>query len=136
MWIPGYPNFVHAHTEKVAADYIRRYYRNSIELNSENMNTIRRCAAENETMVVIGISERDKGSLYMAQVFIGPDGNVLLHRRKFKPTAYERVIFGDAVSYHLKQPLESTATHTAQVRRLRQKRRPDSHRPGRRSPML
>lgn len=32
----------------------------------------------------------------MSQTFIGPDGDVLLHRRKFKPTAQERIIFGDA----------------------------------------
>ncbi|KAG8353881.1 hypothetical protein FVEN_g8261 [Fusarium venenatum] len=35
-------------------------------------------------------------SLYLAQVFIGPNGNILFHRRKTKPTHVERTIFGDS----------------------------------------
>ncbi|KAI8317574.1 hypothetical protein K4K59_004108 [Colletotrichum sp. SAR11_240] len=74
-----------------------KYYRNSIDIRSEHMERIRMAARNACIMVVVGISERDKGSLYMAQTFIGPDGDVLLHRRKFKPTAQERILFGDAV---------------------------------------
>lgn len=61
------------------------------------MNEIRLAARDANVMVVIGISERDKGSLFMAQTFIAPDGSILLHRRKFRPTGPERLIFGDAV---------------------------------------
>lgn len=61
------------------------------------MTRIRKTAQAAGIMVVLGTSERDRGSLYMAQTFIGPQGDILLHRRKFKPTGAERTIFGDAV---------------------------------------
>lgn len=62
------------------------------------MIDIRKAARDASIMVVLGSSERDGGSLYMAQTFIAADGSIDLHRRKFKPTAHERIIFGDAVS--------------------------------------
>lgn len=76
-----------------------RYYRNAVAVDSDHMNDIRKAAHVAGIMVVLGIAERDRGSLYMAQTFIGPRGDVLLHRRKFKPTGPERIIFGDAASY-------------------------------------
>lgn len=97
LWIPGYPTFVFAHTTKVVNEYMLEYYRNAVAVNSSHMTQIRRAAQAAKTMVVIGIAERDRGSLYMAQTFIGPQGDILLHRRKFKPTGPERIIFGDAV---------------------------------------
>ncbi|KAL3477427.1 carbon-nitrogen hydrolase [Aspergillus californicus] len=96
LWIPGYPTFIFAHTTKVVNDYTVEYYRHSIAVDSTHMAKIRNAAATANIMVVLGISERHRGSLYMAQTFIGPDGTVLLHRRKFKPTGPERIIFGDA----------------------------------------
>ncbi|KAF3011478.1 hypothetical protein E8E14_006027 [Neopestalotiopsis sp. 37M] len=96
LWIPGYPVFIYAHKANVIYDYCRKYYRNAIDVNSQHMQTIRAAARDAKIMVVLGIAERDRGSLYMAQTFIGPDGNILLHRRKFKPTSFERVVFGDA----------------------------------------
>jgi nitrilase len=105
LWIPGYPVFIYAHKANVIYDYCRKYYRNAIDVNSQHMQTIRAAARDAKIMVVLGIAERDRGSLYMAQTFIGPDGNILLHRRKFKPTSFERVVFGDAVSH----PLYSTS---------------------------
>ncbi|KAF0323536.1 hypothetical protein GQ607_009217 [Colletotrichum asianum] len=96
LWIPGYPNFIHAKAAKETMDYNLKYYRNSIDVRSEHMERICMAARNASIMVVVGISERDKGSLYMAQTFIGPDGDVLLPRRKFKPTAQERILFGDA----------------------------------------
>jgi nitrilase len=44
---------------------------------------------------VIGFSERDGSTLYLSQSFINPNGEVVLHRRKLKPTHVERYIFGD-----------------------------------------
>lgn len=98
LWIPGYPTFIFAHAKKSASRYTLQYYRNAVEVDSTHMHRIRCAARKSKIMVVLGYAERDKGSLYMSQTFIGPDGSVLLHRRKLKPTGYERTIFGDAVS--------------------------------------
>jgi aliphatic nitrilase len=45
--------------------------------------------------VVMGFSERDVGSRYMAQAIIDPNGDLLLTRRKLKPTHIERTVFGE-----------------------------------------
>ncbi|KAJ5698494.1 Nitrilase [Penicillium macrosclerotiorum] len=96
LWIPGYPTFIFGHKANDMYDYCLKYYRHAVDVTSEQMNRIRSAARAGNIMVILGIAERDKGSLFMAQVFIGPDGNILLHRRKFKPTSLERVVFGDA----------------------------------------
>jgi cyanide hydratase len=100
LWIPGYPNFIWAYTPKVISEYYIKYYRNAVDIESPHMDRIRAAARKAKLMVVISIAERDRGTLYMAQIFIGPDGGILSHRRKFKPTHFERVLFGDSVSHH------------------------------------
>lgn len=45
--------------------------------------------------VVMGFSERAMGSRYMAQAIIDPNGELLLTRRKLKPTHIERTVFGE-----------------------------------------
>jgi aliphatic nitrilase len=44
---------------------------------------------------VIGLSERDGGSLYIAQWLIGPDGETIGRRRKLRPTHAERTVYGE-----------------------------------------
>lgn len=97
LWIPGYPTFIFGHKANVVYDYCLKYYQNAVDVDSKHMLRIRAAARAGSIMVVIGIAERHRGSLYMAQTFIGPSGDILLHRRKLKPTSFERVVFGDAV---------------------------------------
>ena len=68
---------------------------NSLVRNSKEMDQIRRAVKEAGIFVVLGHSERDGGSLYIAQSFISPQGEIVLHRRKIKPTHVERAIWGD-----------------------------------------
>ncbi|KAL4955902.1 hypothetical protein BDW69DRAFT_182081 [Aspergillus filifer] len=55
----------------------------------EEMLAIRQYAARNKMYVGFGFSEHVDASLYLAQVLIGPDGNILMHCRKTKPTHVE-----------------------------------------------
>ncbi len=45
-------------------------------------------------VVVLGINERDHGTLYNAQLVFDADGALLLHRRKITPTFHERMVWG------------------------------------------
>ena len=45
--------------------------------------------------VVLGTSKRDHGTLYIGQTLIAPDGEIIAHRRKLKPTYVERTIYGE-----------------------------------------
>jgi len=50
----------------------------------------------------MGVAERAAGSLYMGQWLYGPDGQMLVRRRKLKPTHVERTLFGESDGSHLK----------------------------------
>jgi len=89
------------------------YMANSLQANSEEMLRIRLACKQANMTVVLGYSERDGASLYITQTVIGPDGNILLHRRytflqpvsgsvaennilrKIKPSGMERVVYGE-----------------------------------------
>jgi nitrilase len=43
---------------------------------------------------VLGVNERDHGSLYNAQLVFDADGGLVLHRRKITPTYHERMVWG------------------------------------------
>ncbi|KAK7215930.1 hypothetical protein V2G26_003933 [Clonostachys chloroleuca] len=96
VWIPGYPNFLWSGNFKENIPLVHKYMQNSITAYGDEMLQIRRCAAQHGIYVAFGFSERVGSSLYLAQVLIGPDGNILLHRRKTKPTHVERTLFGDS----------------------------------------
>lgn len=100
-WLPGYPLFLWMAPVAAQMPFIARYYANSVTLDGPHMTAVRRAARRRGITVVIGHSEREHGSLYMAQSIIGPDGAVLLHRRKLKPTHVERSLFGEGDGSHL-----------------------------------
>ena len=94
-WLPGFPFFVWLGTPAESLAYVPRYHANSMEVHSPEMHRLQSIAAKSKVTLVMGFSERDGGSRYMAQVIIGPDGEILLTRRKLKPTHVERTIFGE-----------------------------------------
>jgi nitrilase len=51
-------------------------------------------AREYGMVVVLGVNERDHGSLYNTQVVIDADGRLVLKRRKITPTYHERMVWG------------------------------------------
>ena len=77
------------------------YTKNSLKIDSPQMQKIRDCAAENNIAVCIGFSENADNSLYISQAIIGADGSIKMARRKLKPTHMERTIFGDATGNSL-----------------------------------
>jgi nitrilase len=74
---------------------IHDYMANSMPRDSAQMRRIQAAVKEADILVVLGYSERDGASLYMAQSFISPDGEILHTRRKIKPTHIERTIWGE-----------------------------------------
>ncbi|MCL6737476.1 carbon-nitrogen hydrolase family protein [Streptomyces neyagawaensis] len=101
-WIPGYPLFLWLGPVAGQMPYIARYHANSMTTEGKHLTAIRQAARRHDISVAIGYSEKDHGSLYMSQSIIGPDGEVLLHRRKLKPTHVERSLFGESDGSHLK----------------------------------
>ncbi|KAL2832786.1 carbon-nitrogen hydrolase [Aspergillus pseudoustus] len=106
VWVPGYPNFLWSGNYKENIPLVQKYMANSISAYGKEMLAIRQTAAKNQIYVAFGFSER-VAALYLAQVLIGPDGNVLLHRRKTKPTHVERTLFGDSTGDSLTTVVET-----------------------------
>jgi nitrilase len=76
-------------------ELINEYVANSLVKESPEMDSIRAAVEEAGIFAVLGYSERAGGSLYIAQSIIDPNGKIILHRRKIKPTGVERSIWGD-----------------------------------------
>lgn len=94
-WLPGFPFFIWLGTTQESLAYIPRYHENSMEVDSPEMRRLQSIAAKAGITVVMGFSERAGGSRYMAQAIISETGELLLTRRKLKPTHVERTIFGE-----------------------------------------
>ena len=71
-----------------------RYFNNAVEIPSEVSDKLGEAARKAGIYLVIGIIEREKGTLYCSVVFWGPDGTYMGKHRKLMPTALERVVWG------------------------------------------
>ena len=94
-WLPGYPWYIWLNNTMTNMKYFGRYNENSLVVGSDEFSTIAEAAKDNNVYVSVGASERDHGSLYIAQFLFGRDGSLLSGRRKLKPTHQERTVFGD-----------------------------------------
>lgn len=107
VWVPGYPIFLWSGSYPENMPLVRKYMANSLDAHGDEIVQIRKAAAENQMHVCFGFSERAGSSLYISQMLIGPDGKVLLHRRKLKPTHVERTLFGEATGDSLTTVVET-----------------------------
>jgi nitrilase len=95
-WLPGYPYWIWLGTPAFGMHhFIPKYCENSPVAGGPEERALCEAARRNKIHVVMGLSERIGGSLYMAQWFISPKGKVVARRRKLKPTHVERSVFGE-----------------------------------------
>lgn len=72
----------------------RRYYDSALDLSSGECRRLGAAARAAGVHLVIGVIEKDGGTLYCTVLFFGPDGLLLGKHRKTMPTAMERLIWG------------------------------------------
>ena len=74
---------------------IAQYVEQSMSVDSPNFQRLVN-AFRNATMYgSFGFSEIGDDAIFMAQALIGPDGSILIHRRKLRPSGVERDIWSD-----------------------------------------
>lgn len=101
-WLPGYPWFLWLDSPAALTPLVYQYYQNSLVLGSEQAKRIASVAKENNIWLLLGLSERDHGTLYMAQWLISNTGETVGVRRKLKPSHVERTLFGESDGSSLK----------------------------------
>lgn len=96
-FIPGYPWWIWqcSPAEIFARDLVRKYFANALDYRSAQAERLAQAARSAGITAVLGLAERDGGSLYIGQWAIGKTGETLLRRRKLKPSHVERSAFGE-----------------------------------------
>jgi nitrilase len=97
-FVPAYPKGIDFGTvvgqrTPEGRDQFRRYFDGAIEVPGPDVDRIATAAREHAIQLVVGVIERDVGTLYCTALFFGPDGYLGKHR-KLMPTAAERLIWG------------------------------------------
>ena len=72
----------------------RRYFASAVDVPGPDVDYLGRVARKNAIYLVIGVIERDGGTLYCTILTFGPDGDYLGKHRKLMPTALERLVWG------------------------------------------
>mgnify|MGYP006432043891 CR=1 FL=1 len=98
-FIGGYPKGIDfgvrlGSRSEAGRDQFRRYYDGASDLPGSVTERLGEIAAALGLMLVVGVIERDGGTLYCTVVYIGADGAFMGKHRKLMPTALERVIWG------------------------------------------
>lgn len=84
---------VGSRTLKGREDFLR-YYNSSLELKGKEFFKLLDIAKKNKVFMVIGVIEKDSGTLYCSILHISDKGEFLGKHRKVMPTAAERLIWG------------------------------------------
>ncbi|MBC8719670.1 carbon-nitrogen hydrolase family protein [Ochrobactrum sp. Marseille-Q0166] len=72
----------------------RRYFESAIDIPGPEASRIGEIARDNGVHLVVGIIERDGGTLYCSTLTYSPAGKLLYKHRKLMPTALERLVWG------------------------------------------
>jgi nitrilase len=75
-------------------DEFRRYFDSAVDVPGPATEAIGAAASDGKLFLVVGVIERDGGTLYCAVLFFGPDGGLLGKHRKLMPTGMERLVWG------------------------------------------
>ena len=94
VFIPGYPYWIWTHTPKNGAPLFLRLFKNAVEIPGPATKKIGEAAKRAGCYVVMGVSERDGGSLYNTLIYFNDDGEIIGRHRKLQPTMAERIVWG------------------------------------------
>lgn len=101
-YLPGYPRgmgfgtVVGSRTEKGKKIWLS-YSKNAVTIPGFAINQLGEIAKANAVYLVVGLIEKEEigGTLYCTLVYFDPKGNLIGKHRKIKPTAAERIIWGE-----------------------------------------
>lgn len=93
-FVPWYPYFSFVLPPVLTGKEHIRLYENAPAVPGPETQAVAHAARRHGVVVVLGVNERDHGSLYNTQLVFDADGAIKLKRRKITPTFHERMIWG------------------------------------------
>ncbi len=98
-FLSGYPRgmdfgaMVGSRSDEGREDF-RRYWESSVDVPGPAVDHLGRTARDCKIYLVMGVVEREGGTLYCSVLFFAPDGSFLGKHRKVMPTGSERLVWG------------------------------------------
>ncbi|KAF9877238.1 hypothetical protein CkaCkLH20_05504 [Colletotrichum karsti] len=93
LWFPGFPKGNAMNNWTV--DYLPSYIENSLTIGDANWNRIVDAIAHAQIYGGLAYSERLGDHIYMTQTLLAPNGSIINHRHKLRPSGSERWFFTD-----------------------------------------
>ncbi|WP_043114207.1 Nit6803 family nitrilase [Solimonas soli] len=100
--VPYYPYFSFITPAVAMGAAHLALYEQAVTVPSAATDAVAAAARRHAMVVVLGVNERDHGTLYNAQLIFDADGRLLLKRRKLTPTYHERMVWGQGDGSGLK----------------------------------
>ena len=101
-FVPWYPYFSFVYPPVATGKEHIRLYEHAVVIPGPVTDAVSAAARRHAMVVVLGVNERDHGSLYNTQIVFDADGTLKLTRRKITPTFHERMIWGQGDGSGLK----------------------------------
>ena len=100
--VPYYPYFSFVLPPVLMGGEHMKLYEEAVLVPGLATEAVSAAAKRLGVVVVLGVNERDHGSLYNAQLIFDADGALALKRRKITPTYHERMVWGQGDGSGLK----------------------------------
>ena len=93
-FVPWYPYFSFVLPPVLTGREHVRLYEEAVMVPGPVTDAVAAAARRHAMVIVLGVNERDHGTLYNTQLVFDADGALKLKRRKITPTFHERMIWG------------------------------------------
>jgi aliphatic nitrilase len=101
-FVPYYPYFSFVKPPVAQGPEHLKLYERAVLVPGPVTQAVAAAARAHGMVVVLGVNERDHGSLYNTQLVFDANGELVLKRRKITPTYHERMVWGQGDAAGLK----------------------------------
>lgn len=101
-FVPYYPYFSFIRPPMASGAEHMALYEHAVVVPGPVTDAVAQRARQHGMVVVLGVNERDHGTIYNTQLIFDETGALLLKRRKITPTFHERMVWGQGDGSGLK----------------------------------